>query len=81
MTELIVGKYEFYPYPKELREPPPTWKNWLNYCERLKPVARRTLKRPRDLLTDADHAVSDVAKCREMLEASDQIIFWQRRRE
>lgn len=24
MTELVVGKYEFYPYPKEFREPSPT---------------------------------------------------------
>jgi hypothetical protein len=24
MAELVVGKYEFYPYPKEFREPHPT---------------------------------------------------------
>ena len=24
MTELQLGKYEFYPYPKEFIEPPPT---------------------------------------------------------
>ena len=24
MTELQLGKYEFYPYPKEFREPTPT---------------------------------------------------------
>jgi len=22
--QLVLGKYEFYPYPKEFREPPPT---------------------------------------------------------
>lgn len=31
----------------------------------LKPDARRTLKRPLDLMINADHAVNDVAKCRE----------------
>lgn len=38
MTELVLGKYEFYPYSKELIEPPPTLEELVELLrKRLKP--------------------------------------------
>ena len=56
--ELVLGKYEFYPYPKEFREPTPTLEELVELMRRLKPEMRRTLKRPIDLSTGADPAVT-----------------------
>lgn len=68
--ELVLGKYEFYPYPKEFREPSPTLEELVELLRKAKAGTRRTLKRPHELLTGADHAVSNVAKSRETCDTS-----------
>lgn len=70
MAELQLGKYEFYPYPTEFREPPPTLEELVELLQEAKAGSGKDFKRPLDLLTDPDHAVNDVANCRETREAS-----------
>lgn len=65
MTELVVGKYEFYPYEFDEYREIPSLEELLEFLKStIEPRARRTLKRPLDLWNEADHAVNDVAKRR-----------------
>ncbi len=62
--ELQLGKYEFYPYPEEFRDPPPTLEELVELLRKAKAGSEKDVKTPRELLTDAGHAVNDVALCR-----------------
>ena len=68
--ELQLGKHEFYPYPKEFREPPPTLEQLVELLREAKAESEKDVKTPFGLLVDGYHAVNDVAKCRETREAS-----------
>ena len=70
MTELVVGKYEFYPYPEEFREPPATLEELAELLREAKANSEKDVKTPSRFISNADHAVNDVAKCRETREAS-----------
>ncbi len=65
MTELQLGKYEFYPYPNGFIEPSPTLEELVELLQKAKAKSEKDVKKPRDPLTDADHFVNDVAKCSE----------------
>lgn len=54
MAELVIGKYEFYLYPKESREPPPTLEELVELLREAKARNEKDVKTPRDLLTNAD---------------------------
>ena len=46
MTELVVGKYEFYPYPQEVREPPPTLEELVKLLREDKAKSEKDVKTP-----------------------------------
>ncbi len=48
--QLVLGKYEFYPYPKELREPYPTLEEMVELLRKAKASREKDVKTPsRDL--------------------------------
>ena len=46
MAELIVGKYEFYPYPKEFLEPPPTLEELVELLRMAKARGEKDVETP-----------------------------------
>lgn len=44
--ELVLGKYEFYPYPEEVRELPPTLEELLELLRESKAGSEKNTKRP-----------------------------------
>jgi len=46
MIELIIGKYKFYPYPKELREPSPTLEELVELLQKAKAGSEKDVKTP-----------------------------------
>lgn len=44
--ELVVGKDEFYPYPKELGEPPPTLEELVELLREAKAGSKEDVKTP-----------------------------------
>lgn len=44
--ELVLGKYEFYPYPKEFREPPPTLEELVELLRKAKAKSEKDVKTP-----------------------------------
>ncbi|MBP6003535.1 MAG: hypothetical protein KA746_08900 [Pyrinomonadaceae bacterium] len=46
MTELVVGKYKFYPYPKELKEPPPSLEELVELLGEAKAKSGKDVKTP-----------------------------------
>ena len=46
MAELQVGKYEFYPYPKEFLEPPPTLEELVELLRKAKAGSEKDAKTP-----------------------------------
>jgi hypothetical protein len=44
--ELQLGKYEFYPHPKELREPPPTLEELVELLQKAKARSKKDVKTP-----------------------------------
>ena len=46
MAELVLGKYEFYPYPKALREPPPTLEELVELLQKAKAKSGKDVKTP-----------------------------------
>lgn len=47
--ELQLGKYEFYPYPKEFREPPPTLDELVELLRKAKARSAKHVKTPSHL--------------------------------
>lgn len=46
MTELKLGKYEFYPYPKEFRAPSPTLEELVELLREAKAMNDKDVKTP-----------------------------------
>ncbi len=46
MTELQVGKYEFYPYPKKCMEPGLTLEEWVELLRGAKARSEKDVKTP-----------------------------------
>ncbi len=46
MTELPLGKYESYPYPKEVLEPPPTLEELVELLRTAKAQGEKDVKTP-----------------------------------
>lgn len=46
MTELVIGKYKFYPYPKEFGEPPPTLEELVELLREAKAGSEKDVKTP-----------------------------------
>ena len=44
--ELVLGKYEFYPYPKEFRDPPPTLEELVELLREAKAKSGKDVKTP-----------------------------------
>ena len=44
--QLVLGKYEFYPYPKEFREPPPTLEELVELLREAKAGSEKDVKTP-----------------------------------
>ena len=46
MAELILGKYEFYPYPKEFSDPSPTLEELVELLREAKAARKKDVKTP-----------------------------------
>lgn len=46
MANLVVGKYEFYPYPNEFMKPPPTLEDLLELLQKAKAKGGKDVKTP-----------------------------------
>ena len=44
--EVVLGKYEFYPYPKEFREPPPSLEELVELLRKAKAKNEKDVKTP-----------------------------------
>gem|GEM_PF-2827784 len=44
--QLVLGKYKFYPYPKEIREPPPTLEELVELLRKAKAGLEKDVKTP-----------------------------------
>lgn len=50
--ELVLGKYEFYPYPKEFRDPPPTFEELIELLRESQAKSKKDVKTPSRSLDD-----------------------------